>query len=244
MMTDRTAAAVVFDAPFTDRTAWAAGRTSAYPADGRNPGDNKLDRIGPGYAPTADGAFTARRAPDGSWHCALVSTEYAPGGFELLPEDELTATCVVHDVQGAWPALWTWGRDTGRGPQPGHGEVDAFEYHPDHPRMLELTNHVRPSGHYAEDAVTPGVPFALRVVFGTRSVEWYADERLLYADNRGVGPHWRAWPVVCVSVAAGRYGHLAPAPGTEELEWRCTGLTVRRPAPGTTRVPPAEKSQE
>jgi hypothetical protein len=110
--------------------------------------------------------------------------------------------------------------------------------------MLELTNHVRSAGHYAEGAVRPGVPFVLRVVLGTRSVEWYADERLLYADNRGVGPHWRAWPVVGISVAAGRYGHLAPAPGTDELEWRCTGLTVRRPVSGTTPIAPAERSHE
>ncbi|WUH88987.1 beta-glucanase [Streptomyces sp. NBC_00433] len=227
-MLDRPTAAVVFDAPFTDRTAWAVGRTSAYPEDGRNPDDNKLDVIGPGYGPTADGVFTARRARGGDWHTALVSTEYAPGGFELLPDDELTATCVVHDVQGAWPALWTWGRDKGGRPQPGHGEVDAFEYHPTHPGLLELTNHVRPAAHYAEGAVTAGRPFALRVVFGTASVEWYADGRLLYADHRGVGPHWRAWPIVCVSVAAGRYGHLPPRPGTAELHWQCTALTVRR----------------
>lgn len=229
-MTDHPTSAVVFDAPFTDRSAWAVGRTSAYPGDGRNPGDNKLDRIGPEHGPTPDGVFSARRARDGGWHTALVSTEYAPGGFELLPGDELTATCTVHDVQGAWPALWTWGRDTRRGPQPGHGEVDAFEYHPTNPRLLELTNHVRAASHDAQDAVTPGRPFALRVVLGESNVEWYADGRLLYADHRGVGPHWRAWPVVCVSVAAGRYGHLPPAPGTGELHWRCTGLAVRRPA--------------
>jgi hypothetical protein len=237
-------APVVFDAPFTDRTAWAVGRTSAYPEDGRNPGDNKLDHIGPAYAPTADGVFRARRAGHGTWHTDLVSTEYAPGGFELLPGDKVTATCTVQDTQGAWPALWAWGRDIGPGrPQPGHGEIDLFEYHPDHPSMLELTNHVRPAGCYADGIVAPGRPFDLAVVLGEDSVVWSVDGRTVFEDGTGVGPRWRAWPVVCVSVAAGAHGHLPPRPGTRELSWRCTGLTVRRPRavtppPRSPQTPP------
>ncbi|MFC4031837.1 beta-glucanase [Streptomyces polygonati] len=228
-MTDRPSA-VVFNAPFTDRTAWAPGRTSAYPEDGRNPGDNKLDQIGPRYAPSPTGVFHARRAGDGRWHTDLVSTEYAPDGFELLPGDEVSATCLLHDVRGAWPALWTWGRDSQSGrPQPGHGEIDLFEYHPTHPRMLELTNHVRGAADYPPDVITPGQPFLLQVLLGKDSVRWSVDGIPVFADGRGVGPHWRAWPVVCISVAAGEYGHLPPEPGVKELSWQCTGLTVRRP---------------
>ncbi|WP_329128716.1 family 16 glycosylhydrolase [Streptomyces sp. NBC_01476] len=223
--------AVVFNALFSDRTAWAAGRTSAYPENGRNPGDNKLDQIGPAYAPTANGVFRARRGPRGLWYTDLVSTEYAPGGFELLPGDEVSATCLVHATRGAWPALWTWGRDTRTGrPQPGHGEVDLFEYHPTNPRLLELTNHVAGAGDYARDAITPDRPFLLRVVLGRHSVDWSVDGVTVFADGFGVGAQWRAWLVVGISVSAGAYGHLAPAPGTDELSWQCTGLTVRRPA--------------
>ncbi|SDM72552.1 LamG domain-containing protein [Actinacidiphila guanduensis] len=236
MTTDRTepqqaaAAPIVFDAPFTDRSAWAVGRTSAYPGSGRNPGDNKLDQIGPGYGPTPDGVFRARRASTALWHTDLVSTEYASGGFELLPGDVLSATCTVQDEQGAWPSLWTWGRDSAGGrPQPGHGEIDAFEYHGGNPHILELSNHVREAGHYADGAVTPGRPFALEVSLGADSVVWRVDGTVLFSDGRGVGPSWRAWLVVSMSVSAGGYGHAAPRPGVRELQWRCTDLQVRRP---------------
>ncbi|WP_328461013.1 beta-glucanase [Streptomyces sp. NBC_00448] len=226
-------APVVFAAPFTDRSAWAVGRTSAYPPDGRNPGDNKLDQIGPSYGPTVAGVFRARAAGAGLWHTDLVSTEYAPGGFELLPGDELSATCVVDDTPGAWPALWTWGRDlsTGRS-QPGHGEVDAFEYHSTNPHLLELTNHVGGAGDYADGVVTPGRPFRLDVVLGAGSVRWQVDGRTVYEDGKGVGARWRAWLVVCISVSAGAYGHPAPGPGVRELSWQCTDLEVRRPGAG------------
>jgi hypothetical protein len=220
---------VVFDAPFTDRSAWAVGRTSAYPESGRNPDDNKLDRIDPAYGPTAAGVFRARRAPGGLWHTDLVSTEYAPDGFEVLPGDELTATCVVHAPHGAWPAIWTWGRDTESGnPQPGHGEVDLFEYHPTNPRLLELSNHVRPAGHGAADVVRPGRPFRLRVRLGADDVCWYIDDEAVFQDGRGVGPDWRAWLVVNISVSAGAYGHQAPEPRSALLHWECEALTVTR----------------
>jgi hypothetical protein len=220
---------VVFDAPFTDPSAWAVGRTSAYPESGRNPDDNKLDLIGPEHGPTPAGVFRARRAPGGLWHTDLVSTEYAPGGFEVLPGDELTATCVVHARRGAWPAIWTWGRDTASGrPQPGHGEIDLFEYHPTNPRMLELSNHVRPGGYAADDVIAPGRPFALRVRFGADDVCWSVDDETVFRDGCGVGPDWRAWLVVNISVAAGAYGHQPPGPHTGLLHWECGGLTVTR----------------
>jgi hypothetical protein len=52
----------------------------------------------------------------------------------------------------------------------------------------------------------------------------------VFADGKGVGPRWRAWLVVGISVSAGAYGHLPPEPGVRELRWQCTDLTVRRPA--------------
>lgn len=224
----RPAPRVVFDAPFSDRSAWAVGRTSAYPEDGRNADDNKLDRIGPGFGPSASGVFRARRAGDGAWDADLVSTEYAPGGFELAPGDEVTATCTLRADGGAWPALWTWGRDTDRGPQPGHGEVDLFEYHSTNPHMLELTNHVGEAGSTVDQLVVPGTPFALRVVLGADDVRWFIDDSLVFADGRGVGAGWRAWLVVNISVSAGGYGHPRPESRRHELSWRCRELKVWR----------------
>ncbi|GLW57082.1 hypothetical protein [Kitasatospora phosalacinea] len=223
-------APVVFDAPFSDRSQWAAGVTSAYPPGGRNTGDNKLDHLAAGYGPDGD-RFTALRENAGSWRTPLVTTEGTAGGFELRPGDRLEARCQVTADQGAWPAIWTWGRDAAPGrPQPGHGEVDVLEYHDDHPRMLELSNHVRPGDPaYLDGLVTPGRWFAVACTFGADSVRWELDGREVYADGRGVGPDWRAWIIVNLSVAGGRYGHRRPRANARRLSWRCRGLTVRRP---------------
>ncbi|MFE2347460.1 LamG domain-containing protein [Kitasatospora cineracea] len=227
---DPAQAPVVFDAPFADRTQWAAGTTSAYPAGGRNTGDNKLDRLVPGYGPKGD-VFTALRESTFSWRTPLVTTEGTTGGFELRPGDRLEARCLVTADQGVWPGIWTWGRDLAPGrPQPGHGEVDVLEYHDDHPRMLELSNHVRPGAPaYLDDLVTPGQWFTVACVFGTDSVDWELDGRAVHSDGQGVGPDWRAWIIVNLSVAGGQWGHRRPRANAGRLSWRCQGLTVRRP---------------
>ncbi|MFK0195275.1 beta-glucanase [Kitasatospora sp. NPDC090308] len=223
-------APVVFNAPFSDRSQWAAGASSAYPRGGRNPDDNKLDHLVPGYGPDGD-RFTAVRENARSWRTPLVTTEGTAGGFELRTGDRLEARCQVTADQGVWPAIWTWGRDVAPGrSQPGHGEVDVMEYHDGHPRMLELSNHVRPGDPaYLDDLVTPGRWFTLACLFGPDSVRWELDGREVYADGRGVGSGWRAWIIVNLSVAGGRWGHRSPRANSGRLSWRCRDLTVRRP---------------
>ncbi|HTE45544.1 MAG TPA: hypothetical protein VK636_09895, partial [Gemmatimonadaceae bacterium] len=142
---------IVFNAPFSDASQWTAGRTSAYPG-ATNPDDNKLDYISAGNGPDADGTFHATKRDDGNWDADLVTTEYSTNHFELNPGDELDATVTLGPEQGAWPAIWTWGRDLAGGAQPGHGEVDLFEYHPDNPNLLELSNHVRENHLYYTNA--------------------------------------------------------------------------------------------
>ncbi|MEV4556187.1 beta-glucanase [Kitasatospora sp. NPDC049285] len=221
---------VVFDAPFSDRSQWAAGTTSAYPPSGRNPADNKLDHLVPGFGPAGD-TFTAVRESGTSWRSPLVTTENTAGGFELLPGDRLEARCLLTASQGAWPAIWTWGRDRAGGrPQPGHGEVDVLEYHGDHLRMLEFSNHAAPgAAAYLDDLITPGQWFTVACRFGTDAVRWSVDGREVFADRVGVAATWRAWIIVNLSVSAGRLGHPRPRPDATRLSWRCAGLRVLRP---------------
>ncbi|MFD8599499.1 beta-glucanase [Kitasatospora sp. NPDC059646] len=228
---------VVFDAPFSDTSQWAAGVSSAYPPSGRNSGDNKLDHLVRGYGPEGD-VFAAVREDPFSWRTPLVTTENTRGGFELRPEDVLEAQCLLTATQGTWPAIWTWGRDTSAGrPQPGHGEVDVFEYHADHPRMLELSNHVNPGNPaYLDGLVTPGTWFTIACRFGADSVRWSVDGREVHADGRGVGAAWRAWIIVNLSVTAGQWGHLRPRPEVRRISWQCRGLRVLRADPTAPAV--------
>lgn len=122
---------------------------------------------------------------------------------------------------GAWPAIWTW-RD-------GDQEIDVFEYHPDNPDLLELTNHVRGGNLYYRDAaIAPGAWVELRVEFGPRSVVWWVNGSRVFADRQGVGRGWHAYLIVNLSVSAGRY-HPSPDAGTTEMSYEVSRLLVSRP---------------
>ena len=134
-------------------------------------------------------------------------------------------------MTGAWPAVWTW-RDGGQ-------EIDVFEYHPDNPDLLELSNNVR-GGHiyHRDEAVRPGGPVDLRVEFGARSVVWWVNGERTFADGRGVGKRWHAHLIVNLSVCAGRY-HPRPDPQTKEMSYIVEHLLVRRPSAGSAPRPQA-----
>ncbi|XCM83906.1 beta-glucanase [Kitasatospora sp. HUAS MG31] len=212
---------MVFEAAFDSPQQWVAGRSSAYPGMGpTNRGDHKLDHLTPRYCP--GGKFTAVHRPDGLWDTDLLTTENSPGGFQLRTGDVLRARITLPTGAGAWPAIWTW-RDGGN-------EIDAFEYHPDHPSLLEFSNHVRGGYRYWTDptgAVAPGATVNLTVEFGSRSVRWSVNGTLAHADGRGVGPFWHAYLIVNLSVSDGTY-HPKPT-GTDPLSWTCHSLTVTRP---------------
>jgi hypothetical protein len=211
----------VFVADFASESQWVAGRSWAYPDGGpTNPGDDKLDHLTADPAYSRTGTFRATRRSDGLWDTGLLTTEGSAEGFMVRTGDRLEARVKLPVGLGAWPAIWTW-RDGGN-------EVDAFEYHPDNPDLLELTNHVRHAGSYVhDDAVRPGTTVDLAVTFGRRDVVWQLNGHEVFADGRGVGAHWHAYLIVNLSVCAGRY-HPPPEPTTHELSYEVESLIVRR----------------
>ncbi|MGW4893671.1 beta-glucanase [Kitasatospora sp. NPDC004240] len=217
--------ATVFRADFGSAVQWVAGRSSAYPHMGpTNPGDHKLDHLNRDFCP--GGVLSAVRRPGGElWSCNLLTTEGSPQGFQVRAGDVLRARVTLPVELGAWPAIWTW-RDGGN-------EIDVFEYHPDHPDLLEVSNHVRGGYRYwhgASAGVAPGATLDLRTVFGARSVDWFANGRLIHADRRGVGQGWHAYLIVNMSVSDGTYHDRPPADGPGRLSWTCHSLTVERPS--------------
>lgn len=219
---DEPAFAPVFTADFSAPEQWVAGRSWAYPHGGPvNPGDNKLDHLVEDPAYSRSGLFRATRRRDGLWDAGLLTTEGSREGFEVRTGDVLEARVRLPEETGAWPAIWTW-RDGGQ-------EVDVFEYHPDNPDLLELSNHVRGTHLYHRSpAVRPGGSIRLRTEFGARSVVWWVDDEEVFADRRGVGRSWHAFLIVNLSVCAGRY-HPAPDPDVDEMSYAVSDLRVFRP---------------
>ncbi|OQR61501.1 beta-glucanase [Streptomyces maremycinicus] len=213
--------AVVFTADFSSDRQWVAGRSWAYPDGGpTNPGDNKLDHLTPDPSYSRTGTFRATRRSDGLWDAGLLTTEESAEGFMVRTGDRLDTRVRLPTGVGSWPAIWTW-RDGGN-------EVDVFEYHPDNPDLLELSNHVREGHSYVRDgAVRPGGVVDLSVTFGRRNVVWSLNGERVFADGRGVGSSWRAYLIVNLSVCAGRY-HPPPDHDATELSYSVESLVVRR----------------
>lgn len=212
----------VFTADFTSTTQWVQGRTWAYPNGGpTNRGDNKLDHLvlDPTYCRT--GTFRATRRPEDTWSAGLLTTEGSAEGFMVRSGDVLEARVRLPREIGAWPAIWTW--------YEGGSEVDVFEYHPDNPDLLELSNRVRSRGHYyRHEDIGPGTWVELRVELGVKSVVWWVNGTKAYADRAGVGRRWRAYLIVNLSVCAGEY-HPAPDATATAMSYEVSDVRVYRP---------------
>lgn len=205
----------VFDEQFEsfNPNRWTNARSSAYPGGGpTNPGDNKLDYLNAGSSVVAKGILTqiATKRSDGKWNTGLLTTEYSVENFEMRTGDYIQGRFQFSGQLGEWPALWTWGSGNNRADsQPGHGELDVFEYHSDNANLLECSNHVG-SGqtYYRNNAVLPGHWFTLGVHARTTSLDWYLDGNLFYSGG-SIPAGWHANLIVNQSVVAGKY-HPAP----------------------------------
>ncbi|WP_081952208.1 glycoside hydrolase family 16 protein [Kitasatospora phosalacinea] len=206
---------LVFDENFTDPpqlgTTWNATTASAYRYGNHNPDDDKLDWLQPGALSTRDGANTftatsgANRLENGkqSWDTGLLTTENTQQGFQVRPGDYAEVRLQLPSGYGAWPALWTW-KDSGN-------EIDSFEYHPDNPNLLELSNRINSAGTYYTDAdeIHPGAWVTIGVHYGAYNNDWYVNHKLVFSDHTGTGPNWSAYLILNLSICAGSW-HPSP----------------------------------
>ncbi|MER5418038.1 glycoside hydrolase family 16 protein [Streptomyces virginiae] len=190
---------------------WSGSRSSAYEDGLRNPKDGKLDELSSSSVTAANGVATFTAKPSGGttlsgwspWTTGLLTTEGTAENFQVIPGDIIEARVRLPESRGAWPALWTW--------KDGGNEVDIFEYHPDNPDMLELSNGVKPSGvdHRDPNVVSPGKWITVGVHFESHSNNWFLNGKNVYSDSRGVGAEWSAHLILNLSVSAGKW-HPAP----------------------------------
>ncbi|MCX5418622.1 glycoside hydrolase family 16 protein [Streptomyces sp. NBC_00078] len=194
---------------------WVGGKSTSYAYGDHNPDDNKLDWLDPGAVTTSGGIATFTAKPSShtlesgkkAWTTGLLTTEGSSEGFQVKTGDYAETRVKLPSGSGAWPALWTW--------KDGNGEIDSFEYHPDNPDLLELTNHVTSGSDYYTDsgAIAPGQWVTIGTRYGADSVDWYVNGKKVYSDGHGVGSGFSAYPILNLSVSAGQY-HPAPTGST------------------------------
>ncbi|MEU4928330.1 hypothetical protein AB0G54_17730 [Streptomyces yokosukanensis] len=196
-------------------TKWAGDKTSSYRYGNHNPDDNKLDWLDQSDVTASNGVATFTAQPSShtlengkrAWTTGLLTTEGSSEGFQVRTGDYAETRVKLPSDPGAWPALWTW--------KNGNGEIDSFEYHPDNPNLLELTNHVTSGADYytGTGTVAPGQWVTIGTHYGADSVDWYVNGRKVYSDGHGVGSSFSAYLILNLSVSAGAY-HPAPAGST------------------------------
>ncbi|MFI5530085.1 hypothetical protein ACIA8O_16225 [Kitasatospora sp. NPDC051853] len=216
-----------FDAPIS-ALKWNRATSSAYRYGTYNPDDDKLDRIDPDKVTVTDGAavFSARPSgftlPNGrkAWDTGLITTEHTAERFMVRTGDYAETRIRMPEEMGAWPALWTWHQ--------GGNEIDSFEYHPDNPSLLELTNHVNPAQKFwnGPTAVKPGGWTTIGTHYGADSVDWYVNDVKVFSDKTGVGARWSAYLILNLSLCSGDY-HPSPK-GTGTVSFAADYVRVYR----------------
>ncbi|GAA2748342.1 glycoside hydrolase family 16 protein [Kitasatospora cinereorecta] len=201
-----------FDSAIAYGSKWTGDKSSAYRYGNHNPDDNKLDWLSPSNVSVAGGVATFTAKPSAhtlengkqAWDTGLLTTEYSSQGFQVKTGDYAETRVKLPAGTGAWPALWTW--------KNGGSEIDSFEYHPDNPNLLELTNHVKSGSKYYTDAsaVAKDQWVTIGTYYGANSVDWYVNGKKVFSDGTGVGANWSAYLILNLSLSAGQY-HPAAA---------------------------------
>ncbi|WP_441249118.1 glycoside hydrolase family 16 protein [Kitasatospora sp. McL0602] len=191
---------------------WVGDQSTAYKYGNHNPDDNKLDWLNKSNVSVANGVATFTATPSShtlengkqAWDTGLLTTEGSKEGFQVKTGDYAETRVKLPAGSGAWPALWTW--------KNGNGEIDSFEYHPDNPNLLELTNHVKSGLKYYTDANAVGADkwVTIGTYYGANSVDWYVNGVKVFSDGTGVGTNWSAYLILNLSVGAGQY-HPGPS---------------------------------
>jgi hypothetical protein len=210
-----------FDGTSLDTTRWATQSDSYWDQCQGNQGDHKLEYNLPKNLAVENGVLTitAQRedyqAPSGidyAWTSGLITTGHAcgndpPNGGMVQPGDYLqTRTKLPGDI-GMWPALWTWS-----------DEIDVYEYHPDNPTLLELTNHTgETDGTYYDAGVDLSQGWHwLGAHVGVDQVVWYLDGQPIFTSPKGF-VSGGASIIVNLSVVDGEY-HPVPEVDVAKLE--------------------------
>ncbi|MFD7902229.1 hypothetical protein ACFV4G_08280 [Kitasatospora sp. NPDC059747] len=218
-----------FNGPINWGQRWVGDKSTAYKYGNHNPDDNKLDWLDPNNVSVANGVATFTATPGSntlengkqSWNTGFLTTEGSSEGFQVKTGDYAETRVKLPAGSGAWPALWTW--------KNGNGEIDSFEYHPDNPNLLELTNHVNPGNfdYYTNaSAVAKDQWVTIGTYYGATSVDWYVNGVKVFSDGKGVGANFSAYLILNLSVCAGQY-HPAPQ-GTAPITFAADYVRVYR----------------
>ena len=217
-----------FNAPIAWGSRWVGTTSTAFQYGNHNPNDNKLDWLDQNAVSVANGVATFTATPSShtlengkqAWTTGQLTTEGSTGGFQVKTGDYAETRVKLPSASGAWPALWTW--------KNGNGEIDSFEYHPDNPNLLELSNHVKTAHDYYTNASTVGPDkwVTIGTYYGANSVDWYVNGVKVYSDGTGVGANWSAYLNLSLSVSAGQY-HPGPS-GTAPISFAADYVRVYR----------------
>ncbi|MQS15567.1 beta-glucanase [Streptomyces kaniharaensis] len=190
---------------------WIGDRTSAYEFGNTNPNDDKLDLLSTSAVGVANGSVTFTATPSSTtlpngkqaWTTGLLTTEGSQEGFQVRTGDYIESRVLLPTGIGAWPALWSW--------KTGDTEIDKFEFHPDNPNLLELSNRINLASSYYTNssAVCTNCWVKIGVVYGAGSVDWYVNDVKVFSDGKGVGSSFSSYLILNLSIVSGVY-HPAP----------------------------------